>query len=195
MTDSIQDSQTIFRLSRSHWHCRIANFEWETVRPQALRDSYMQFLEAAAAGEAPHLLLTGAPGIGKTHLGVAAYRWMVLRVGTELATWINLPTFCDQVKAAYSYTEAHDPLSEYEQASRFVVLDDLFGRDLTTHEAGQIVYRLLDIAYQNGAALLITMNQSHEELKVRLPKHEVSRLLANVTIIPMQAEQDWRGKK
>jgi DNA replication protein DnaC len=194
--DAMNDetSRTVFRLPRSHWHCDIASFAWDNVRPRALRQRYLEFLEQAAAGEAPHLLLTGEPGIGKTHLGVAAYRWMVARVGTELATWLNVPTFCDQVKAGYTNGAAQTPLEEYEDARRFVVLDDLFGRDLTTHEASQIVYRLLDIAYQNRAAMLITMNQDAQDLASRLPPHEVSRVLAGAKIIPMVAEQDWRRR-
>ncbi len=150
----------------------------------------MRFLEAAVAGEAPHLLLTGTPGIGKTHLGVAAYRHLAHEVGTEKATWLNVPTFCDRVKAAYS--AEHDPLLEYQDARRFVVLDDLFGRPLTSHEAEQIVYRLLDTAYQNGTAVLITTNSSTEELEAKLPPHEMSRLLAGATIIPVHATKDMR---
>ena len=185
-------SQTVFRLPRSHWHCTLTNFSWESVRPLALHKHYLQFLQEAEAGGSPHLLLTGPPGIGKSHLGVAAYRWMVMHVGTELATWLNVPSFCDKVKNAYNLP--YDPMVEYQDARRFVVLDDLFGRDLTTHEGAQIVPRLLDIAYQNGAAVLITMNQEAKDLPARLPPHEVSRILAEAKIIPMSAEQDWRRK-
>lgn len=185
-------SQTVFRLPRSHWHCQAENFAWDAVRPGELQNQYTHFLETAVEGNAPHLLLIGVPGVGKTHLGVAAYRRMVLHVGTECATWLNVPAFCDRVKAAYD--EAYDPFEDYEAARRFVVLDDLFGRDLTKHEAGHIVYRLLDTAYQNGAAVLITMNQTVQELADKLPAHEVSRVLAGATIIPMSAKggRDWR---
>lgn len=193
MMDNTQESSTVFRLPRSHWHCKVSNFTWDAVRPRVLHEHYLKFLDNVAEGGSQHLILCGDPGIGKTHLSVAAYRWMALRVGTELSTWLNVPAFCDRVKAAYDAT--YSPMREYQDARRFVVIDDLFGRDLTRHEAGQIVYRLLDVAYQNGAAMLITMNQAIDELATRLPPHEVSRLLAGATIIPMQAGHDWRLHK
>ena len=163
---------------------------WEGIKPASLREHFETFLQETIAGRAPHLLLTGPPGSGKTHLGVVAYRRLVFHVGTELATWLNVPAFCDRVKAAYSGED--DPLQEYEDARRLVVLDDLFGRDLTSHEASQIIYRLLDIAYQNGAAMLFTMNQSVQDLAARLPGHEVSRVLAGAKVIPITAAKDWR---
>jgi DNA replication protein DnaC len=79
-----------------------------------------------------------------------------------------------------------------EGARRLVVLDDLLGRDLSAHEASQIVYRLIDTVYTNGAACLITMNQDPRELTARFPPHELSRLLAGATHAPMTATKDWR---
>jgi len=191
LATEIESSSTVFRLPRSHWHCQLENFTWEVVHPPSLQTHLMKFLNEAAEGHAPHLILIGNPGSGKTHLSVAAYRWMVLRLGTLLATWLNVPVFCDRVKATYTEGEI-DLFDDFTDAHRFVVLDDLFGRSLTVHEAEQIVTRLLDITYQNNAALLITMNQDLKELSARLHRHEVSRLLAQATVIPLQVEQDWR---
>jgi hypothetical protein len=83
-------------------------------------------------------------------------------------------------------------VEDFALARRLVVLDDLLGRDLSMHEASQIVYRLLDTAYQNGAAVLITMNPDAGELAARFPAHEVSRLLSAAAIIPLVGVQDWR---
>lgn len=186
-------SQTVYRLPRSHWHCTLDNFEWEHVRPKKLAAVIEQFLTTARTGANTHLLLIGEPGVGKSHIGVAAYRWMVEQVGTLQAIWLNVPAFCDKVKDTYS--SGLDPWVEYEDV-RFAVLDDLFGRELSTHEADRIVYRLLDMLYQHDAAILVTMNQALSELEQgRLPAHELSRLLANHSVVPMTAEQDWRRRK
>jgi len=184
-------SQTVFRLPRAYWHCQADNFDWGLVRPASLSEHYSAFLAAAQAGGAPHLILTGEPGIGKTHLGVAAYRQLVREVGTERATWINVPDFCRRVKDGYD-KGAQDPFTDYLAAQRLVVLDDLVGRDLSLHEMNQIVYRLLDSAYQNAAAMLVTMNPPVSELAARFQPHEVSRLLAEAVVIPLQGSGDRR---
>ncbi len=185
---------TVFRLPRSHWHCHLFNFEWAGVTPASLQNRVFTFVEDASSGGAPHMLLTGKPGIGKSHLGVGVYRALSVAYGTGMVTWINVPAFCERVKEGYS--DSTSPLwDDIEQARRLVVLDDLFGRDLSQHELSQIVYRLIDTAYQNNAAVFVNMNQSHDELQARLAGHEISRLLqGNAEIIPMVAKEDWRRK-
>lgn len=184
-------SSIVFHLPRSLWHCYLENFVWDAVTPQALPQHVHTFLEQAQQGHHPHLLLTGGPGIGKSHLGVGIYRWMVAQVGTVQAVWVSVANFCDRVKASYSL--GYDPFESYAEATRLVVLDDLFSREWTAHERDQIIVRLIELAYQNQAAMVITMNPPPEELQVRLHAHEVSRLLEQHTVIRMNAGgKDWR---
>ncbi len=182
---------TVYRLPRSHWHCQVDAFDFAGVEPRSLRDRVHKFVTQVAAGESPHLIMTGAPGIGKTHLGVGIYRALAASLGTSLVTWLNVPAFCEEVKRGYKAGEP-DPWEDYEGARRLVVLDDVFGRELTSHEKDQIVTRLLDTAYRNNAAVVATMNQDVKELAQRLPAHEISRLLAASTIVPMTSTKDWR---
>jgi DNA replication protein DnaC len=184
---------TVFRLPRSHWHCRLSNFAWAQVRPPRLQEYVLAFLHGVQDGRASHLLLTGGPGIGKTHLGVGLYRVAAATWGTELVTWLSIPAFVERVKRSYDQSVL-DPWYDVEAARRLVVLDDLFGKELTSYEKDQILTRLFDTAYTNGAAVLATMNPDVKELAARLPPHEISRLLAESTIIPMSADKDWRLK-
>lgn len=181
------DGFTVFRLPRVLWHCTFETFDWRGVAPASLYQHLQTLLQAVAGTGAPHILLSGLPGIGKTHLGVATYRAASAQVGTALVTWLHVPTFCETVKQSYSEPDL-DPWADVQEARRLVVLDDLFGRELTSHEKDQIITRLVDLVYTNGAALLATMNQSLDELRARLPPHEISRLLSQCTIIPMRAE-------
>lgn len=160
------------------------------MRPPSLRERVEDFVTRVVRGESPHLILTGEPGIGKTHLGVGIYRAVVFTLGTLPVILINVPKFCDEVKA--SYGKDYDPFDEYREASRLVVLDDLFGRDLSPHEIDQVVYRLIDIAYQNNAAIFLNMNNEVQSLATFLRPHEVSRLLQESTIIPVKSSRDWR---
>lgn len=187
-------SWTVLGIPRSLYHCQLDNFDYTGVHPPSLLQRVETFQQQARAGEAPHLILTGTPGIGKSHLGVGLYRWAVLEFGVAWACFVNVPAFCEEVKK--SYGTGLDPFESFTQATKLVVLDDLFGRDLSPHEIGQIVYRLIDTAYTNRAAVVVNMNASHDELKNYLRPHEVSRILAQATIIPMSAGagKDWRRK-
>jgi len=120
---------------------------------------------------------------------------MTVLVGTERATYVHVPSFCEAVKRGYSDDSAAFAWHDVEAATRLVVLDDLFGRELTAHEKDQIFTRLLDTTYSNGAALVATMNPSAEELALRLPPHEISRLLADAVVVPMTAARDQRRQR
>lgn len=192
MTETLPDgSWSVFGLPRSHWHCQFENFDWELTRPRAIRREIVTFTQSARDREAPHLIFTGTPGIGKSHLGVALYRWGVMEWGTIESTWINVPDFCARVKASYDGGVV-DPFDAYREARKLVVLDDLFGKDLSPHERSQIIPRLIDIPYMNSAAMVFTMNPNHEEMQELLSGHEVSRILSNSTVIPVTSSQDQR---
>lgn len=192
MTDVLPaGSWTIFGLPRSHWHCQFENFQWEKTKPGSLRGELLGFIEAVQAGEAPHLILNGPPGIGKSHLGVSLYRWAVTEFGTLEAVWVNVPNFCSRVKA--SFDQGHpDPFEDYREARKLVVMDDLFGKKLSPYEGSQIIPQMIDIAHMNNAAMVFTMNPHHKFIYDHLDAHEASRIFLNSTIIPMTATQDWR---
>jgi len=183
---------TVYRLPRSHWHCALENFDWALVTPKSLQSDVDAFCAQVREGGDPHLLLTGGPGIGKSHLGVASYRTLAGGYGTDLCSWCNVPAFCDAVKTSYTPDLGDDPWPDIEGAKRLVVLDDLFGRDYSSHEASQIVYRLIDVAYTNAAGVVVTMNREPQELSALLRGHELSRLLSKHTMIGMAAKKDYR---
>jgi len=187
-------SLTVLGLPRSHWHCQLANFTWDEVKPSAFQARVHQFMEEVRAGESPHLLLTGKPGVGKSHVSVGLYRWAALEFGTQLAAWLHVPSFCLRVKEGYGQGTEGDPWEMIESAQRLIVLDDLFGREYSPHEIGHIVASLIDGCYRSAAGVVVTMNSSIAELTQRLSPHERSRLLTNATIIPVEAARDHRIK-
>lgn len=184
-------TETVYRVPRSHWHCSLTNFEWDTVRPTELRADVDEFLAAVGTTQPgvppPHLVLTGDPGIGKSHVGLGVYRRAAEMVGTINAVWLNVPDFCAKLKESYGEASPAVMWEEVEAATALVVLDDLFGRDLSMHEVGQILYRLIDTVYRNNVCLMVTANPNVQDWGSWLDKHELSRLLANATIDEMSA--------
>jgi len=187
---ALEGSWSVLGLPPSHYHAQLSNFDWDAVHPPSLHKHIQSFLSEIQEGKNSHLLLTGSPGIGKSHIGIGVYRAAISLFGTQLATWISVPDFCQAVKI--SYGGGGDPFEIISQAKNLVVLDDLFGRELSGHEISQILARLIDTCYQNDAAMFITMNPAVGELGKFLQPHEVSRILANSKIIPVKADRDWR---
>jgi DNA replication protein DnaC len=165
---------------RSHEHCLLSTYEWTGVHPPSLKVRIETFLAGVQEGKTPHLLLSGSTGIGKTHVGIGAYRRTVGSI-SPACIWLNVPQFCDRLQESPGGALWRD----YERATRLVVLDDLFGREAVAQD--QIVARLLDTAYLNNAALLVTMCDGVQELSARMSRHAITRLLADATIIPMRA--------
>jgi DNA replication protein DnaC len=192
------DGMTVFNVPRSHWHCYLGNFDWDGIKPPSLKAQLEQLLTVLRAPdtiEKPvHWFLQGEFGRGKTHLGVAAYRSVADQHGTILCTWINVPDFCERVKRSYGEDEL-DPWRPIEEAKRFVVLDDLLGKQYTNHEHTQVLYRLIDTIYRNNATLIVTMNQDVKELTNVFPMHEVSRLLDRHAVFPITSTKGDRRLK
>lgn len=177
MTDPLPAvSQTVFGVPKSHRHCTFENFSWPSPGIQA---EVLGFLKKIQNGGRGHLLVTGVPGTGKTHLAVAIYRWAVLQWGTMLSSLVQVPEFFHQVKATFDDKEGliDNPFRDVEDARRLVILDDLLGRTPTPWEVDHVIFRLINIVYSNSASLIVTSNHTPDEMHGILKPHEVSRLL------------------
>ena len=186
-------SQTVFGIPSSHHHCFLENFDWEGKQNQ--EDALDEFLDecvsrwsSSTGAPSPHLILYGPPGTGKTHISVGIYRRAVLQVGTLGAHWLHMPTLCDAVKRTFNMERADDPFELMKEATDIVVVDDLFGRSLSPWELENVVFRVVDTAHQNGAALVVTMNQTIDEMSHILTPHEVSRILENSIALEFSGE-------
>lgn len=180
-------SWTVRDLPNSHAKCTFDNFVWD--REPGIKDEIRSFLQQIGSEDPPSLFLTGDPGTGKTHLAVAAFRWAVYRFDPEQCAFRNVPAFCDRVKESYGNDK--QPYRRLERATHLVVLDDIFGRDLSSHERDHILNRLIDMAYTNDAAILTTTNYSIAKIENRMDPHEISRLLRNPLHFEMQSD-DFR---
>lgn len=177
----MKSSSSVYGLPRSHWHCHLSNYKHD---PAGNLEAHTEhFTQLITANKHPHVLMTGPPGTGKTHLGVGLWRWAVAELGDiKAATWVHIPSFCDTVKRTYGLQEGQTPdvWQEFtEVRRRLYILDDIAGRELTPHEVNNILARLIGIVYEQGAALVMTTNLSVEELGTIFHPHEMSRMLAD----------------
>lgn len=191
----VPSSETVHGLPPRHWHCHLGNFDWSVVtNGSAKAATVRRFLDAHLEGEQGNLLLIGAVGAGKTHIGVGIYRAVVATEDLTKATWLHVPSVAEQVKARFDDKTMPDPLERLDTA-RLVVLDDLYGREPTDWERSQIHTRLIDTAYRNGASLVLTDNHGTNGLQAQLAAHEWSRLQERATVLDFFEDDDYRKRR
>lgn len=129
-------------------------------------------------------ILLGQPGVGKTHLAVAALRevarlWGIQRQeesGVELyrdprtmveqnMLFINVPIFMDQLRQSIKFSEskANDLWDFAINRASVVVLDD-FGKEKITDWVTERLYVLVESRYQNLKSTIVTSNRTLDEL-------------------------------
>ena len=187
---NIEGSWTVLGIPRTHYGKQLNNFDW-TERPNAAKE-IVRFIEEAKDRKAPHLLLMGGNGLGKTHIGVGLYRWAVTQAGTAASYFTDAFDFYDQVKATYNDPNLDNPFNSLALADFLVVIDDPFAYGTLRPGELNILIRMIDTAYSNGAALVVTMNDDFDGLKNYLPRHEVDRL-TDRSIICHFTGKSWRG--
>lgn len=176
----VTGSWTVLNVPKILYHCQLNNYDWAR-HPKAVQP-VLDFMQATVEGTPAKLLLIGQTGLGKSHIGVGLYRWGVIRWDTMDCMFLNVPDFCDRIKQRYG-DDAGDPYAELRQARRLVVIDDVFGRELSAHELAQIVPRIIEITYSNAAAVVVTMNFTTKEAGTYLAPHELDRLTSGDPVI------------
>lgn len=128
--------------------------------------------------------LIGLPGVGKTHLAVAALRqvarlWALERQSETSVDiyrdpktmvehnmrFVNVPIFMDKLRESIKLSESRaQDLWEFalERAS-VVVLDD-FGKEKITDWVTERLYVLIESRYQNLKSTIVTSNRTLDEL-------------------------------
>lgn len=152
--------------------------------------------------------LIGAPGVGKTHLAVAALRQMARLWGlqrlSETSTeiyrdpktmveqnmrFINVPIFMDKLRESIKLSESRaQDLWEFalERAS-VVVLDD-FGKEKATDWVTERLYVLIESRYQHMKSTIVTSNLTLDQLDDLGYGASVSRLQETGRVVRIDAK-------
>jgi DNA replication protein DnaC len=151
--------------------------------------------------------LIGLPGVGKTHLAVAALRevarlWGVQRKeeeGIELfrdpktlveqnMRFINVPIFMDKLRESIKLSEsrAQDLWDFALERASVIVLDD-FGKEKITDWVTERLYVLIESRYQNMKSTIVTSNRTLDELDDLGYGAAVSRLQETGRVVRVDA--------
>lgn len=174
-------------VGRRHVHCSFDTYQGKAKVVDVCR----AFLENPA-----DMVLTGAPGTGKTHLAAAILRELVRESkirGKETARFVPVPELLAEIRASYrdDGPDERDILDKYSQLP-YLVLDDL-GAEKSTEWSITTLYLIIDRRYRDMRPTVVTTNLTLDQIAKTLSERISSRL-ASGKVIEIKGE-DYRMKR
>jgi len=148
---------------------------------------------AAVRGESGRgVAMFGRPGVGKTHVAVAACR-EALRRGV-VAGYYDVAGLVSSVQETYSPHEEGTRRAVIEGVARrrLVVLDDL-GKEHRSANVDSIVYELVDALYVARSTLVLCSNLPGAEYRARYDEAVRSRIAGMCEVVVVRGEDRRRG--
>jgi DNA replication protein DnaC len=163
----------------------------EGAHPTLKRAARLAWL-ASCGGSGRGVAMFGKPGVGKTHLAIAACREALQR--GVVAGYYNVAELVARVQDTYSPHETGTRRAAIEGVAkrRFVVLDDL-GKEHRSANVDSIVYELVNALYVTRSTLVLCSNLPDAEYRGRYDEAVRSRIAGMCEVVVVAGEDRRRG--
>jgi len=145
-----------------------------------------------------NLIISGAPGTGKTHLACMVAFEIAKKIrSTERGYVADRVKFTSLLKLSMdikgSNFEKEKDLISRSQDAKVLIFDDL-GKENITKWSGPLLYSILNHRYEEYLPTIITTNCDAKQLAEATDPAIVSRLIENGIIVNMKGVEDYRIK-
>lgn len=172
------------------------NYLPPTTELMAAKATIVEFVENFDPKNPQSLLLKGTYGTGKSHLSYATAKALLDQQNSSL--FLSVPKLLTKIKESFNQGSkfSENDLLEFVSTVDVLILDDL-GAEYTNKRNGDdnwVWTKLFEVVDgRSGKSTIYTTNLSSGELEQKVGSRNFSRIMDNVTVVPMHGK-DYRRK-
>lgn len=177
----------------SHLKCSFDNYDWSG------KDGLRPYIESFCTGDRNGLILIGKPGVGKTHLMVAAYRYLQdlgIMPGSEVI-FFEWQSLLNYLRDGFECKIRADHAMTRLTACRYLIVDDIKPDAAGTSQFWhQILELIIEHCYANKTHVLFSTNADNKDELVerwQISDYHESRLAALANVVTVKGKDRRMG--